>query len=110
MYISHAINVRSRHSAENSPGSGLYIEFFFFFFFWGGGVENPSERTSEENCEGAKRPSGERVWEGVFPLPGQGKICIWSPKKQFSDAYFGGKLLEYDFLQIANGKDENIEF
>ena len=28
-------------------------------FSGGGGVENPSGRTCEENCEGSKRPSGE---------------------------------------------------
>ena len=33
----------------------------------------------EENCEEAKRPSG-GVWEGVSLLPGQRKLCIWSPK------------------------------
>ena len=46
-------------------------------------VKNPSERTSEENYQGAERPSGGRVWEGGVPLLGQEKICILSLKKQF---------------------------
>ena len=35
----------------------------------------------EENCEGAKQPSGGKVWEGV-PSQGRGKFCIWSPEKK----------------------------
>ena len=38
----------------------------------------------EENCEGAKRPSGEGM--------GGGKFCIWSPKKQFLMHIFWAKI------------------
>ena len=75
----------------------------------GGGVENPSERTSEENCQGAERPSWGRVWRGVPPPSMAGEILHFEPEKTVSDAHFGQRLLEYDFLQIAREQDDNIE-
>ena len=39
-----------------------------------------------------------------------GEILHLEPEKTVSDAYFGGKLLEYDFLQTAiRGQDDNIK-
>ena len=68
---------------------------------WGGGVfKNPSERTSEENCEGADRPSWGRVWEN---------FAFWA-WKTVSDGYFGQRFLEYDFLQIPRGKTITSSF
>ena len=64
----------------------------------------------EENCEGAKRPSGGGSGRGPggVPLPGQRKMYIWSKKKTVSDAYLGKDYLEYDFL-VARGQDDNIK-
>ena len=45
----------------------------------------------------------------MSPLPGQGKFSIWSPKKQFLMHILGKDLLEYDFLQIPRGQDDNYE-
>ena len=39
-----------------------------------------------------------------------GRILHFEPEKNVSDAwYFEQRLLEYDFLQIAMGQDDNIE-
>ena len=62
------------------------------------------------------RDRNDRAGEGLVvaspspPQTGQGKFCIWSPKKNpVSDAYFGPRLLEYDFLLIARGQEDYIK-
>ena len=55
-------------------------------------------------CEGAKRPSwGGGAGRGC-PPPSAEKFLHLEPEKTVSDAYFGQRLLEYDFLQMARGK------
>ena len=67
----------------------------------------PARRTAwDDGSEATER--GEGLGGGAFP--GQGKFCIWSPKKrEFRMHIFGQRLLEYDFLQIAWGQDDTIE-
>ena len=46
-------------------------------------------------CEGAKRPRGARVWEGVSSLPGQIIFLPLEPEEtvsEMSDAYLGAKI------------------
>ena len=76
--------------------------------------ENPSKRTSEENCEGAERASGGvgggGVWEWCFPLPGQGN-CILSLKKTCLKTWciFWAKIARIWFPPNTKGQDDNIE-
>ena len=67
-------------------------------------VKNPSERTSEENYEGCRATARGEGLGGGCPPPRAGKILHFEPEKTVSDAYFGQRLLEYDFLQIPRGK------
>ena len=45
-----------------------------------GGFEHQSERTSEENCEGAKRPSGGQGLGGEKPPSQAGEILHLDPE------------------------------
>ena len=64
--------------------TGPYNNYTVFGGGGGGerGSKNPSERTSEENWEGADRPSGGGSGRGVS----RGNFCIWSPPKICADA------------------------
>ena len=71
---------------------------------------SPKAFICKENCERAKQPSGgggEGLGGGVS-LSEQITFCILSPKKQFLMHYFGQRLLECNFHQIARGQDDNI--
>ena len=49
-------------------------------------------------CEGAKRPSRGRVWEGGVPPPRAGKFLHLEPEKTVSDACFWGK--DHNYTRI----------
>ena len=51
-------------------------------------------------CEGVKRPNGGRVWEG--DIPGQGKLCIWTPKKQFPMHVFGAQITRMQTITVTS--------
>ena len=56
-----------------------------------GSFENPSERNSEEHCEG----------NDLY-------VHAFGARKTVSDSYFEQRLLQYDF-QIARGKTVHLE-
>ena len=53
-------------------------------------------------CEGTKRLFAGGSGRGC---PRTGKFLHLEPEKTVSDAYFGQRLLGYDFLQIASGPE-----
>ena len=50
------------------------------------------------------------ICELYIPPPRAGESLHFEPEKKVSDAYFGQRLLEYDFLQIPRGKTITSSF
>ena len=66
-------------------------------------VSGASRSTARERSDGAGGGLG-----GGVPPARAGKNLHLGPEKTVSYAYFGQRLLEYDFLQIARGRTSSV--